>query len=602
MEIEGALAPYHGPTAGGCTNWYMLAALNDSDRAATRVLLAGQPPGTGLNIFPAPTRPEIAAVASSDDKVYVERVGAYGRRAFRVTLPPASLSELAVCTINTRQPPSILAWTEPALSQHNRNLAIFVAAVAGLIGAAAAIVGGLAAMSGHAAPRWAAITLFLVLFLRLAATGLFDASIVTPYGGPYGLTAMIACLAVACGALLADAVVPLDEIWPRYHRAFRLTVIGVVILGVLAFVGMPAAIDASDAVAVIGTAAIAAYLVHRGRMGSLAARVLAPSAAVFALVALVAAVTILGGFGENLVAGDAAGGFAAAGAVLLALAVAADEGLAGINLKRLPVRRHDNVPDRPESSTMPSYADAIIASRQGLFVLDFEQDLLTLSGEAASLIGNEDGDVVLHRDWIARIDPDDRQTYVKALAEYRRRPGIAFRIEFRVGGDDGDRWLELRATMSGDPDQASRCVGLIADVTARREADAPQEPRTSMDALTGLGNRLGLLEALERAGASFSQCLLAVLDIDRFKAVHGSLGDEGGDEVLIQLADRLRARFASRAELFRVGGDSFAVLSPEARSETHMDRELVESVNAAAFRVRGRKIFLQASVGSARGA
>src|SRR5215471_5656550 len=113
MEVSRALSPYHGPVAGGCADWYVATAVNGTDRSATRVLQAGQPPGTGINFFSAPTRPQIAEVASSDDKVFVERVGAYGHRAFRIILPPVTSVTLAICTSNARRPPSILAWTEP---------------------------------------------------------------------------------------------------------------------------------------------------------------------------------------------------------------------------------------------------------------------------------------------------------------------------------------------------------------------------------------------------------------------------------------------------------------------------------------------------------
>ena len=57
------------------------------------------------------------------------------------------------------RPPALSAWTEPALSSHNRQLAIFITAVGALIAAAALITGGLAVLIGHAAPRWVALTL-----------------------------------------------------------------------------------------------------------------------------------------------------------------------------------------------------------------------------------------------------------------------------------------------------------------------------------------------------------------------------------------------------------------------------------------------------------
>ena len=63
-------------------------------------------------------------------------------------------------------------------------------------------------MTGHKPPVWAAITLLFVLLARLAGTGMFDASLATAVGGPYGLMAMFAGFALAAGARLADAIVP----------------------------------------------------------------------------------------------------------------------------------------------------------------------------------------------------------------------------------------------------------------------------------------------------------------------------------------------------------------------------------------------------------
>ena len=87
--------------------------------------------------------------------------------------------------------PRLSAWTEPALSSHNRQLAIFITAVGALIGAAMLITGGLAVLIGHAAPRWVAVTLLLLLLGWLSGTGMFDASIATRIGGPYGLSAFL---------------------------------------------------------------------------------------------------------------------------------------------------------------------------------------------------------------------------------------------------------------------------------------------------------------------------------------------------------------------------------------------------------------------------
>ncbi len=176
-------------------------------------------------------------------------------RAFRVTVPPATATAIAIQLANTAQPPSVLAWTEPALAAHNRQLAIFITAVWALIGSAALIAGGLAVMLGHAPARWAALTLLFVLLERLAETGLFDGSLATAVGGPYGLQAMFAGLSLAAGIKLADAIVPVGDLWPFAPRWFSRGLWIVVGLSIFAYLGIPGATILTALLVVLGTCA-----------------------------------------------------------------------------------------------------------------------------------------------------------------------------------------------------------------------------------------------------------------------------------------------------------------------------------------------------------
>src|SRR4029079_4414332 len=94
LELKQALSPYRAPGGGteaDGSSWYIVQVSNDSVRPATRVLLAGQPPRAALSPLSRRTRPAILAVASSDSGTVVETASAYGRRAWRVILPAASL-------------------------------------------------------------------------------------------------------------------------------------------------------------------------------------------------------------------------------------------------------------------------------------------------------------------------------------------------------------------------------------------------------------------------------------------------------------------------------------------------------------------------------
>ena len=612
IELKDKLAPYHAPSGAEAdgSHWYMLTAINSAVRPATRVFLAGQPTDVGLRLWPLPARPAILQVAASDSQVIVEDARAYGRHAFRVTIPPASTVTLAIRVADADWMPSVLAWTEPAIVSHNRQLAIFLAGVAGMIAAAMAITVGLAVMTGHPAPFWASLLLVLIFTLRLAATGTMDAGWATHVGGPYGLEAALAGLALAVGLKLSDTVVPIESVWPGRRRVLDIAVGGVTVLSILSFLGVPGAMLLVELAVLVGTICVTVYFVRCGLAGEQAARVAAPSAAVFALVAVGAAGVALGGFQDNQVIPSIVGGFTVAGAVLLALAVAAGEGIAILPASRYGTPRDAYPPAAPGADeagparVVPAAAVlAIGASHQGVFDLDFRSDTVRLSPEAAALIGIPAGaQAMTHAAWVERIHPDDRATYREAIGDYRGHAGIAFRIEFRVRSESGRYpWLELRATMMGERTAAERCLGLMADVTARKEADSAVSDRTVHDSLTGLGNRVALMEALERLGGRLVEITFALLDIDRFKAVHTSLGDAGADAVLVGVAQRLAKRFGTLAEIFRVRGDAFAVIFPQpGLGAAAIGADLVEAC-AAPFAQNDRNIFTTASVGVAAG-
>jgi diguanylate cyclase (GGDEF)-like protein len=85
--------------------------------------------------------------------------------------------------------------------------------------------------------------------------------------------------------------------------------------------------------------------------------------------------------------------------------------------------------------------------------------------------------------------------------------------------------------------------------------------RARTDDLTGLANRLRFLEQLGAALADpATPAAVLLLDLDRFKAVNDTLGHHAGDQLLVEVADRLRRTVPAGQLVARLGGDEFAVL------------------------------------------
>lgn len=193
-----------------------------------------------------------------------------------------------------------------------------------------------------------------------------------------------------------------------------------------------------------------------------------------------------------------------------------------------------------------------------------------------SIIVTEDHAVMRLARKAALADPDHTVT-----AEYR--------VSLPAGGI-GWRETQLRAYRDGDG-QPAGVVLVVRDTTERRRQVEALERAAASDPLTGLTNRRGFFDALERASAAAGgdQACLAIFDIDHFKQVNDLFGHTAGDRVLQAVAGQAQLALRGSDLLGRVGGEEFAVLLPEAS---------VFAAQAACERLRRRVEALRVDVGA----
>lgn len=123
------------------------------------------------------------------------------------------------------------------------------------------------------------------------------------------------------------------------------------------------------------------------------------------------------------------------------------------------------------------------------------------------------------------------------------------------------------------------------------------------DRLTRLPNRALLEQAIKKAihEAELNQAQFALffLDLDRFKNVNDSLGHDAGDELLGQVADRLRAFAASRATISRLGGDEFVLVLPDVLNVAQVEAFASRLLNLLdqICMVKGQEVQLSTSIG-----
>ena len=125
---------------------------------------------------------------------------------------------------------------------------------------------------------------------------------------------------------------------------------------------------------------------------------------------------------------------------------------------------------------------------------------------------------------------------------------------------------------------------IVSGVIAKRFNKARERliHEATHDALTGLGNRMLFLDRHKRRveerreNNDVSPAALLVIDLDNFKEVNDTAGPDVGDQLLIKIAERLQGVLPAGSELFRYGGDEFAIWLDE--SDESQTRQFAESV------------------------
>ena len=229
------------------------------------------------------------------------------------------------------------------------------------------------------------------------------------------------------------------------------------------------------------------------------------------------------------------------------------------------------------------------------------------------VLTDPEGPVAVSRSWLEATMPERPGRRRRRLQ--RRRPAELVRcsgpvldagmpvataaaelLSRRAGGDGAD---PLVVTW---PDGG---LGVAAQAAVFEQVAQQYADQASHDPLTGLPNRLFLLQELSQLGGDDAGRVLCLVDLDRFKVVNDDLGHAAGDDVLVEFARRLRSVARAEDLVVRLGGDEFAVLTgtPLSSAQSTAFAERVVAAAARPFEVRGahggQLVSLGASVGVA---
>jgi diguanylate cyclase (GGDEF)-like protein/PAS domain S-box-containing protein len=225
----------------------------------------------------------------------------------------------------------------------------------------------------------------------------------------------------------------------------------------------------------------------------------------------------------------------------------------------------------------------------------------TMSGyPAADFIGSR------VRTFASVIHPEDRNSVELSVAEAlgRREPFI---LEYRmIRADGGVAWVyEKGQGVFGPDDEVLWLDGAIFDITERKLLQEELSRQAFHDSLTGLANRAlfddRMQHALAHADRRGQRPAVLLLDLDGFKIINDSLGHQAGDQVLVMVAQRIKACCRLSDTVARLGGDEFAVLLEEGADQSaaeNVAQRLLEILRRP-FLVEGREMAVGGSIGIA---
>ncbi|MDT8425372.1 MAG: EAL domain-containing protein [Methyloprofundus sp.] len=236
--------------------------------------------------------------------------------------------------------------------------------------------------------------------------------------------------------------------------------------------------------------------------------------------------------------------------------------------------------ERKQAEDELRIAATTFQSHDAVVITDVDGTIMRVNQAYTDVTGYSAAEVLGKNSRVLSSGRHDKAFFVNmftSLAEKGKWEGEVWNR--RKSGESYPERIIITAVYDGD--EITHYVGIFSDISEKKATEEEIRRLAFYDSLTGLPNRRLLLDRLEQAIISAKRHndfgAVIYMDLDRFKSLNDTLGHQVGDELLVQVAQRIEAVIRAEDTACRLGGDEFVVLV------SRTDTELNEVIEQAAF-------------------
>ncbi|WP_461615019.1 sensor domain-containing protein [Clostridium sp. Marseille-QA1073] len=252
----------------------------------------------------------------------------------------------------------------------------------------------------------------------------------------------------------------------------------------------------------------------------------------------------------------------------------------------------------------------IAGSLDSICEVDLKKKIMSFSSSINNILkdGKANEKIRYYKHWMKYIYDEDKENYCKGIKEFLNSNEVYYANQYRILNANNEIvWLETRSKATFDElGNKDYLYVSIKDITKEKLEKSKYGRLQYNDDLTGLPNRFFLREALIKKEIDSSlkmkeKIALISVDIDGFKHINDAFGHNYGDELLRQVAERLKLMVGEDDILCRFSGDEFSFLIEHIKGYIDLEnraKQIIKLFNSP-VKMLDSEVFISVSIGMA---